>query len=838
MSKIIDISDESSKKMYLSDNNIFNSLSFEEYEKFKNTKLTNIYKNEKYFNSKNKKKSLKNLEAKIHNYFINLYYHDKDFYNIKVIDDIINNYDTHLVAEFKDYLIMGDDSEFLQKNYNIGECKKYLPTLFDYYKSCSVIFPNYVILHENKYIFKNIRKKQKVIDNQQEQDDKKEKIKKGEIKLEDNEDFFNTKAFNSILNQTNTSNVKLFFGLNSKNKNLDSEETPNNIFNNIVKAEKNAFIIKQNNILKKRNIKNIFNNNNELKTKINTYNINNLNHSKIIKKRKHNNVLNTKILNNKIVNIETNKNNNTNNKSENESKIKILFSNKIKMNSKNIYKLNISKRHLKSHTSIFETDINEKSLKKNIFLKRNNSSNRRIFRKINSNKKIYNIKEKKKKEIITNKELISRIIEKIKNSKGKIYNGHNSFQTLKQKKLLLNIKGNPTISSLSISPQTKINSYSKKNNSITNSNGNGQIIISINESNSTPNIIKLNNNKKEFNDIKLNNDSSHLKKEKQDSDMIKVNGNLNISPLNEIYLKKDFYNNINTNTNLKGKYNITSNNYEKNKILTNNNFKNKNNNKKQNKKTDKDKKVKNFNLNIYKISPSSIAQKYITNSILSSNKTVTISGMKPFDESKYGSIKVIKKKTLDKKLKQRTDINNNININININSNNIYNNTNQINNSNNNSNINNNMNSNCQSSSVSINNNFDKNKYKELIRQSNENMQRNESHPMLKKIILSTSNRNVFNFKKNFIFENMNKKKKESNINNTLTYSGYLTSRSSNNNSKIKNKTKNNLENSSKPKKINMNNKYKKEVINKHYGILNRNKIPTFKIHKKNSIKK
>ena len=848
MSKIIDISGELSKKICLSENDANNSISLD-FEYFKNNKLTNIYKNQKYFENDNnitKKITLKELEAKIHNNFVDLYYHDKDFYNIKVIDDIINNNDTHLVAEFKDYLIMGDDSEFLQKNYNINECRKYLPTLFEYYKSCSVIFPNYVILHENKYLFKNIRKKQKVIDNQQEQDDKKEKIKKGEIKLEENEDFFNTKAFNSILNQTNTSNVKLFFGINSKNKDLDNEETPNNIFNNIVKAEKEAFIIKQNNILKKRNVKNIFNHNKELKSKINSYNINNSNNAKIIKKKKVNNNMNQKIINNKIKNIENDKNINTNKekndkelnknkeqnrKNDNDKKIKIIYSNKNKIeNTKIVSKLNTSRRHLKSHTSIFETDINEKFHKRNITLKRNNSSNKKIFRKINSNKKIDNIKQKKK-IIITNKELVSRIIEKIKNNINKAFNAHNSFQTLKQKKVLFNIKGNSEINSLSISPKTKINSYSKKNNNIDSQGNNGGIFIRINESNSTPNIINL-NNKKEFKNIRINNASSQLKNENTEYKMIKVNSNLNISPLNEIYLKKDFYNNISTNANLKAKYNITSNNYDKNKMLTNNNnIKNKN--KKQAKKPEKNKNVKNFNLNIYKISPNSIAQKYITNSILTSNKSVTISSMKPLEEAKYGSIKVIKKKAVDKKIKQRTDINNNININININSNNIYNNSNQINSSNNNnSNINNNLINNAHSSCFSFNNNdFDKKKYKEKIRKSIENMQRNESRPTLKKILLSSSsNRNVFNFKKNYIFENMNKTKREANINNnTITFSGFLTSRSSNNTSKIKNIMKNNAENLEKQKNINSTNKFKKEINNKNYGILNKNKIPIYK---------
>ena len=440
MSRIIDISDDSLKKFHLSDN-ILNTISNDDFQTIKVSQLTNIYKNEKFFHKNDKITSLKDLEKTIHKYFIDLYYHDEDFYYIKVIDDIINNYDTHLVAEFKDYLIMGDDSEFLQKKYSMAECKKYLPTLFDYYKSCSVIFPNYVILQENKYIFKNIRKKQKVIDNQQEQDDKMEKIKNGEINLDENEDFFTSKAFNSILNQTNTSNVKLFFGINSKNKVNDSEETVNNIFKKIVKAEKDAFAIKKNYILKKRNFKNILNTNYEIKSKINTYNINNLNNLKLNKKRNDNNFLNTKFSYNKIKNMENNKNyqnipKNPNTQKENDNnKIKILYSNKNKIEkAKIINKLNTSKKHIKSNTCIFETDINEKFHKKVTFLNRNNSSNKKVFKKINSNKKLSCIKEKKKKEIITNKELISKIMEKIKNSKSAIFNGHNSYQTFNQKK--------------------------------------------------------------------------------------------------------------------------------------------------------------------------------------------------------------------------------------------------------------------------------------------------------------------------------------------------------------------------------------------------------------------
>ena len=141
------------------------------FKRFK-IKPRNIFNNNKLFAYQKASGNITLLKELIHQVFVNKYYNDRNFYNAKVIGDIINNESTHLVAEFKDYLIYGDDSEFLQKNYNIKECKKYLPRLLSYYESCSSIFPNYVVLHESKYIYNNIQKKQKVIDLQQEQEEK------------------------------------------------------------------------------------------------------------------------------------------------------------------------------------------------------------------------------------------------------------------------------------------------------------------------------------------------------------------------------------------------------------------------------------------------------------------------------------------------------------------------------------------------------------------------------------------------------------------------------------------------------------------------------------------
>ena len=47
--------------------------------------------------------SMKTLEKLVRCNFLNEYVNDKDFYNIRVIDAIIHNEPSHVVAEFKDF---------------------------------------------------------------------------------------------------------------------------------------------------------------------------------------------------------------------------------------------------------------------------------------------------------------------------------------------------------------------------------------------------------------------------------------------------------------------------------------------------------------------------------------------------------------------------------------------------------------------------------------------------------------------------------------------------------------------------------------------------------------
>lgn len=88
----------------------------------------------------------------------------KEFYNVKIINDIIYNEPTHIVAVFKDYLIHDDLSEFLKRFYTESESIARLPKICDFYEKNSKVFPNYVNLPENKFMFKNIERKQKIID--------------------------------------------------------------------------------------------------------------------------------------------------------------------------------------------------------------------------------------------------------------------------------------------------------------------------------------------------------------------------------------------------------------------------------------------------------------------------------------------------------------------------------------------------------------------------------------------------------------------------------------------------------------------------------------------------
>jgi len=116
-----------------------------------------------------------------------------DYYNVKVVNDIIYNDTTHLVSVFKDYLIYDDISEFLKRYYNNEESVTRLTKIYAFYEKYSKVFPNFIVLEENKYMFKNIERKQIAIDERQQffqELEEKEKVKEQKAQDSNISEFF------------------------------------------------------------------------------------------------------------------------------------------------------------------------------------------------------------------------------------------------------------------------------------------------------------------------------------------------------------------------------------------------------------------------------------------------------------------------------------------------------------------------------------------------------------------------------------------------------------------------------------------------------------------------
>ena len=417
----------------------FSSSQNQESDSQKKTKETNIKNIKNLSSSKNNSENTKNstldyektikkifqkinhthisnmssLKKYIYLKFNNFYSNEEDFYNIKVINEIICNESTHIVAEFKDYLINGDTSEFLQKYYSLKESKECLPKIFEYYDSCSVIFPNYVILPESKYIYKNIQRKQRVIDNQQDLEDKLEGIKKGLIKIKDDENpVFNSVELDSILDQTDTSGIRKFFGIQ---KNNDSNlESKNISVENIIKKISTA-----------ENFSNEIKNQNEKAKNINFITIN----SSKIKGRNYNRNIDSGYINN------SKKNNNNNigiNSISSISKNTKVSSTTIDLENKNQNNNVFYNSSQTIYVNNNNSNIKKQNLINNLLINKNKEIIVKAFDELNKNKSnTYSKKENSKKKLKPSKNMLpptDKTINKIQFNK--ISSSTNHMKTL------------------------------------------------------------------------------------------------------------------------------------------------------------------------------------------------------------------------------------------------------------------------------------------------------------------------------------------------------------------------------------------------------------------------
>ena len=330
-------------------------------------------------------------------------------YNTIIINQLLSNTNVHIVSIFKDYLLYDDPSEFLKRFYNQDENKSKLIILTKYYENSLKLYPNYFALKEGKYIYNNIKKKQKLIDLFEifKYEELNDEMKNGNVKI------FNSDIYYSILNENinDKSKMKDLFGskiFNKENKNdsvksiinltnkltdfIRQNEKDYSINNNNTKTRTistNCNII-VNNFIKKNNISKYKNNN--LFTKIVKYNSNNLNQINDFK-----NNFSKLSLDKEKIHIKL--------KEKNISIIRSKF--KYPYINKNIYKYIFIKHKNKSknnHSSIQTTNLQTSfkfEKKHNYILSMTNEFKISKANKINKIKEILN-KSLKKKYLISN----------------------------------------------------------------------------------------------------------------------------------------------------------------------------------------------------------------------------------------------------------------------------------------------------------------------------------------------------------------------------------------------------------------------------------------------------
>ena len=395
---------------------------------FKNEQyiMTNLYNSIKQNMQKNREKkentnkedkkilSFQSIEKLIYKSF-RKYYNNNSKFNIMKIDEIINNEKSHLVAEFKDFLVMGDMGEFILKYYNKKEIDAIYKQILDYYNENLFIFPNYVALYESKYIYNNIQKKQKIIDIQEELNDNKDQKNKNEKKeKQDPNKVFSVKEIDSILNETNTSGIRKYFGIS------DNSVTENGINKN----EQQIFeLIEKINVIEKNSINNNKENNNNNKNyrdnnkslkqedkKISIKgNISNGNNKSIIKEKENISNQKEKVIKgrNEKINIYGQ------DKTKNISEIK-YFENKTLKNSNNLSQPNLYIKNQSNTKIIFMNSIHEKNNSKD--------NTKKVKEIIDKEIKNNDLAVQNKKKIIekfyskeNNKNLLNKIMNKTKN---------------------------------------------------------------------------------------------------------------------------------------------------------------------------------------------------------------------------------------------------------------------------------------------------------------------------------------------------------------------------------------------------------------------------------------
>ena len=163
---------------------------FNETQRKTKNKYYYLYRNGKKYILKRKEKEnspkevkreknqiITSLEKQIRDKFHSKYVIMPYYYHKIIISRLMHSINSHIVSLFKEFLIYDDIFEFLTKYYSNRKSNYLLKHIIDFYAANNIIYPNYVILPEGNYIYRNIQQKQRIIDNQEE-NLKKKKAKK------------------------------------------------------------------------------------------------------------------------------------------------------------------------------------------------------------------------------------------------------------------------------------------------------------------------------------------------------------------------------------------------------------------------------------------------------------------------------------------------------------------------------------------------------------------------------------------------------------------------------------------------------------------------------------
>ena len=178
-----------------------------------------------------KNSSFSSLRKISYKKLLSKYSSGKYSYDIISINNLVFNETCLVTAKFKDFLIYDDNTEFIRKFLSSKDTNIRLKRILIFYETYSKIFPNYLVIEENKYLYRNIRKKQKMIDaineiKREENENKKllkEKCKVGNKNLNDNNELFTPKIKEEI--KTFQNNISFKNYKNSFDSNKDENDT-------------------------------------------------------------------------------------------------------------------------------------------------------------------------------------------------------------------------------------------------------------------------------------------------------------------------------------------------------------------------------------------------------------------------------------------------------------------------------------------------------------------------------------------------------------------------------------------------------------------------------------